>query len=80
MSITKEYLDEKFNRIDQRFDKQTEELKAYADQQTEKLAGMVAEGFEEIKAQLDVRERVQKIQTMVERKFAKLEEALHIKL
>lgn len=44
--------------LNDRFEHQTRLLMAYADQQTENLAAMVATGFEDIKERLDVRERV----------------------
>jgi hypothetical protein len=42
----------------------------------EELARMVSTGFEDIQARLDVREQMKTF----ERKFERLEEALHIKL
>ena len=72
--LSKEYFDQKFTAIDNRFDQQTKELKAYADQQTEKLAVMVAAGFEEVKELLDVRERVKQLEVDMH----KIKEALHI--
>ena len=71
--LTKEHFDKKL-------DEQSEELKAYTREQTEELAQMVSSGFDDIQRQLDVRERVQDIEKALERKFSKLEEALHIKL
>lgn len=72
--LSKEYFDQKFAQIDNRFDQQTKELKAYADEQTEKLAVMVADGFEEVKELLDVRERVKHLEVDMQ----KIKEALHI--
>jgi len=72
--LSKEYFDQKFAEIEGRFDRQTKELKAYADEQTEKLAAMVADGFEEVKALLDVRERVKQLESDMH----KIKEALHI--
>ena len=46
----------------------------------EELARITNSGFEDMQQRLDVRERVNKIEAALERKFAKLEEALHIKL
>ena len=46
----------------------------------EELARITNSGFEDIQQRLDVSERVHKIETTLERKFTKLEEALHIKL
>jgi hypothetical protein len=65
--LSKEY-------FDQRLDEQTKQLQAYADQQTEKLAVMVADGFEEVKELLDVRERVKHLEADMQ----KIKEALHI--
>lgn len=56
-----------------------EDLKTYTDEQTEKLTAMVAEGFEEIKTHLDVHDRVERLEELVNRRFSKIEEALHIK-
>jgi hypothetical protein len=72
--LSKEYFDQKFTEIDNRFGQQTKELKAYADQQTEKLAIMVAGGLEEVKELLDVRERVKQLESDIH----KIKEALHI--
>ena len=46
------------------------------DESQEELARMVSSGFDEMRDRLDVTERLQ----IVERKFQRLEEALHIKL
>ena len=73
MELTQAYFDQKFTEINNRFDQQTKELKTYADQQTEKLATMVADGFEEVKELLDVRERVNHLETDMQ----KIKEALH---
>jgi len=72
--LSKEYFDQRFAEIDRRFDEQTKDLKAYADQQTEKLATMVADGFDEVKELLDVRERVKHLESDMQ----KIKEALHI--
>lgn len=72
--LSKEYFDQKFTEIDRRFAQQTKELKEYADQQTEKLAAMVADGFEEVKELLDVRERVKQLESDMH----KIKEALNI--
>ncbi len=63
--ISKEYFDQKLSTLatKQDLDTQTKQLKAYADQQTEKLAAMVADGFEEVKELLDVRERVKQLES-----------------
>lgn len=60
--------------LDERFEKQTRILMAYTDDQVGKLAAMVADGFEEIKEMLDVRERM----TVLERDMRKIKEALHV--
>lgn len=60
--------------LNDRFEHQTRLLMAYADQQTENLAAMVAQGFEEIKDMLDVRERVEKLEKEVKR----IKEASHV--
>jgi len=65
--LSKEY-------FDQRLDEQTKQLKSYADEQTEKLAAMVADGFEEVKELLDVRDRVKHLESDMH----KIKEALHI--
>ena len=72
--LSKEYFDQKFGEVDLRFDQQTKELKAYTDRQTIKLAAMVADGFEEIKELLDVRERVKPLESDMH----KIKEALRI--
>ncbi|MGH9761447.1 MAG: hypothetical protein ACREDR_18930 [Blastocatellia bacterium] len=59
---------------------QTEELKSYAREQTEELARMVNDGFEDVHRRLGVITHVRELQQTMDRKFAKLEEALHIKL
>jgi len=73
-----------YKKFDQKMDQQTNELKAYADEQTETLARIVNAGFEGerkyLEEKLDVRERVEQLEQKIERKFAKLEEALHLKL
>jgi hypothetical protein len=46
----------------------------------EELARITNAGFTDIQKRLDISERVQKIETAIDHKFAKLEEALHIKL
>jgi Na+/phosphate symporter len=61
--------------LDERFEKQTRILMAYADNQVSGLAAMVADGFEEIKGLLDVRERV----AQFEKEMRKIKEALQIR-
>jgi hypothetical protein len=46
----------------------------------EELARITNAGFEDIAQRLDVTERIHKIEKTLERKFTKLEEALHITL
>jgi len=74
--LSKEYFDQKLNTLatKQDLESQTEKLKAYADEPTEKLAAMVADGFEEVKELLDVRERVKQLESDMH----KIKEALHI--
>lgn len=74
--ISKEYLDQKLGTLvtKQDLEAQTKQLKAYTDEQTEKLAAMVADGFEEVKELLDVRERVKHL----EADMHKIKEALRI--
>ena len=74
--LSKEYLDQKLNTLATKQDlvAQTKQLKAYTDQQTEKLAAMVADGFEEVKELLDVRERVKQLESDMH----KIKEALRI--
>jgi hypothetical protein len=74
--LSKEYFDQKLKSLATKEDleAQTRELKSYTDQQTEKLAVMVADGFEEVKELLDVRERVKHLESDMQ----KIKEALHI--
>lgn len=65
--LSKEYFDQKLN-------EQRKQLQAHADQQTEKLAAIVADGFEEVEELLDLRERVKHL----EADRQKIKEALHI--
>lgn len=89
MNLTKEHLDKalkglatkddlkKFvtkGDLDERFEKQTRILMAYSDDQNGKLAAMVADGFEEVKELLDVRERMMQL----EKDMRKIKEALHV--
>jgi hypothetical protein len=76
--LTKEYFDQIIQNLSTKGDMvaQTKELKAYAREQTEELARMVADGFVDIQHRLDV----QRLIEAHERKFQKLEEALHIQL
>ena len=76
----KAYVD---GRLDERLGQQTKELKAYAAQQTEALARMIKNGFDEVdkqfaslRAELDVRKTVARH----EQKFRKLERAFNTRL
>ncbi len=67
--------EERFEQIlAERLKAQTTELKAYAREQTAELARMVAEGFDELKRELDVRERVVKLESDMTR----IKEALQV--
>lgn len=65
--VSKADLDRQLALLDERFEHQTRLLMAYSDQQNEKLAAMVAEGFEEITGLLDVREQVKQLQVEVKK-------------
>jgi hypothetical protein len=71
MELNKEYFDEQIKNLATKTD-----IREAVDE----LARITNSGFEDIQQRLDVTERVQKIETTLERKFARLEEALHIKL
>lgn len=60
--------------LDERFEKQTRILMVYSDDQVGKLAAMVADGFEEVKELLDVRERMMQF----EKDMRKIKEALNV--
>ncbi len=73
----KELTEERLSEIvTEKLDKQTTELKAHAVGLQEELARMVNDGFDDLRERLDVTAQLQTF----ERKFQKLEEALHIKL
>ncbi len=80
MELTKEHFDTYIKKlitrdeIDGRFEKQTRILMAYSDEQISKLAAMVADGLEEIKEMLDVRERM----AQLERDMRTIKEALNV--
>jgi hypothetical protein len=76
IELSKEYFDQKLKSLATKEDleAQTRQLKSYIDQQTGKLAAMVADGFEEVKELLDVRERVKHLESDMQ----KIKEALHI--
>jgi hypothetical protein len=52
------------------------ELKKHAVDLQEELARMVKDGFDDVQKRLDVKDQIQ----IFERKFKKLEEALHVRL
>ena len=80
MELTKEYFEK---HLDQKLKEQTEELKAYAREQTEELARIVAETvatpmeerFARLESLMDVRLAVQTLQLDMRR----IKEALHLK-
>jgi hypothetical protein len=78
MDLTKGHFDKQIKQLnaglDERFEKQTRILMAYTDQQIEKLAAMVADGFQEVKELLDVRGRVQHL----EKEMREIKEALNV--
>ncbi len=65
--LSKEYFDGQLIRlaeqIDDRFEKQTQLLMAHTDEQIEKLAVMVRDGFEDMQERLDTSERVLHLET-----------------
>jgi len=78
--LTKEYFEQHLKR---ELGAQTTELKTYAREQTEELARITSAGFarteerfDDLEKRLDVTAQLK----MFERKFKKLEEALHITL
>jgi hypothetical protein len=77
MPLTKEYLDEQLTKlsvqIDDRFEKQTQLLMGHSEEQIDKLAGMVRDGFEDMQEK-DMTERVMQI----ENDMKKIKEALHV--
>jgi hypothetical protein len=62
--------------LDEKLAEQTRELKSYTREQTEELARMVAEGFDDIRERVDLRERV----TRVEQQLQRIADAVHITL
>jgi hypothetical protein len=62
--------------IEQQLSTQSQDLKVMPRVCKQNLARMVADGFEDMRERLDVREPIIEF----EHKFTKLEEALHIKL
>jgi hypothetical protein len=71
MELTQEYFNEQIKNLATKTD-----IREAVDE----LARITNSGFEDIQQRLDVTERVHNIETTLARKFAKLEEALHIKL
>lgn len=63
--LTKEYFDQKLSTLVTKEDletqlkRQTQELKAYTNEQVESLAAMVAKGFAEMEKRLDLRTEVE---------------------
>jgi hypothetical protein len=76
MNLTKEYLDKALKGLATKDDleKQTRILTAHNEDQIENLAAMVADGFEEVKELLDVRERMKQL----EKDMRKIKEALNV--
>ena len=79
-TLTKEDLNKALAEQSERFDKKlaqhTERLEAKIDHVEDNLATMVANGFADIEKRLDVRERVDTLETKVK----KLESALNLRL
>ena len=85
MELTKEYFDEKLNRLTTKDDlaKQTKELKSYAREQSGDLARIIADTvanpmeqrFAILESRTDVTERVRYLETDMQ----KIKEALHIR-
>ncbi len=57
MELTKEDFE---TILDRKLSDQTKELKAFAAEQAEELARMVAAGFEDVQKRLDVKEQVER--------------------
>ena len=76
MELTKEHFDRALTDLATKDDLQKAVAPLATGEQVEELARMVSSGFEDIQNRLDVREKV----IAFERKFQRLEEALHIKL
>lgn len=72
-------INKRFDGIEQRFEKQTAELKAFAREQTEELAGIISSSFDEerkyLERNLDVTNRVKNLEADMQ----KIKEALHIR-
>jgi hypothetical protein len=76
MELTKEHFDQSLRGVATKDDMQKAVGPLATSEQIEELARIVSSGFEDIQSRLDVTEPVK----VFERKFLKLEEALHIKL
>jgi hypothetical protein len=76
MELTKEHFDQSLRGVATKDDMQKAVGPLATSEQIEELARIVSSGFEDIQSRLDVTEQVK----VFERKFLKLEEALHIKL
>jgi hypothetical protein len=78
-TLTKEYFDQHMKRIDHRFDSVDQRFDAVekkVEDEIHGLATLVAKGFDDIAKRLDVRERVEKLET----KMTKVESALNVRL
>jgi hypothetical protein len=71
-TLTKEYFDQHMKRIDNRFDSVEKKI----EDEIHNLATITAKGFEDIAKRLDVRDRVEKLET----KMSKVETALNVRL
>jgi hypothetical protein len=78
--LSKEYFDQVRKNLATKDDLKPLATKQDMREAVEELARITNSGFEEMQRHLDVTERVQKIEAVLERKFSKLEESLHIKL
>jgi hypothetical protein len=74
--LTKEYLDQALKSLATKEDLQKAVASLATGEQVEEVARMVAAGFEDMQNRLDVTAQLKTF----ERKFQRLEEALHIKL
>ncbi|MBI2676639.1 MAG: hypothetical protein HYX21_01620 [Candidatus Yanofskybacteria bacterium] len=71
--LTKEYLDKQLNKLATKDD--IEDVKSLVTEEVGKLAIMTANGFEEIKKDLDVRSEVKNLN----RRMSRIEQSLNIK-
>jgi hypothetical protein len=78
--LTQEHFDQKLNSLVTNdslkiaLQEQTTQLKSYTDEQTEKLASIVADSLEDIHKQLDMREEVQALK----KDMVRIKQALHL--